>query len=75
MIGSGRGGEPAEAAEFLAAYYRGRFSRSRELLRAGAVPIMALVFGGFVLFVAAGMFSPLVEMMDHLSSSAVEVSK
>jgi type II secretory pathway component PulF len=75
MIGAGRGGEPAEAVEFLAAYYRGRFSRSRELLRAGAVPIMALVFGGFVLFVAAGMFSPLVEMMDHLTTGAMKVSK
>jgi type II secretory pathway component PulF len=75
MIGAGRGAEPAEAVEFLASYYHGRFSRSRELLRAGAVPIMALVFGGFVLFVAAGMFSPLVEMMDHLTTSAMKVSK
>jgi type IV pilus assembly protein PilC len=70
MIGTGRGTDPTAAVEFLAAYYHGRFSRSRELIRSGAVPMMALVFGGMVLFLAAGMFAPLVSMIDSLSVSA-----
>jgi type II secretory pathway component PulF len=70
MIGTGRGTDPTAAVEFLAAYYHGRFSRSRELIRSGAVPMMALVFGGMVLFLAAGLFAPLVSMIDSLSVSA-----
>jgi type II secretory pathway component PulF len=75
MIGSGRGIDPAASIEFLASYYHGRFSRSRELIRAGAVPIMALVFGGIVLFIAAGLFTPLISMMDHIAGSVKVVSK
>jgi len=69
MIGSGRGTDPTAAVEFLASYYHGRFSRSRELIRSSAVPVMALVFGGLVLFVAAGLFTPLISLIDSVSAS------
>ena len=75
MIGGSRGDVPIQAVEFLASYYRSRFSRSRELLRAAAIPGMALFFGAFVLFVVAGMFTPLLHMMDYLSDVALKVSK
>jgi type II secretory pathway component PulF len=75
MIGGRTGDLPLHAVEFLASYYRSRFSRSRELLRAAAIPAMALFFGAFVLFIVAGMFTPLLHMMDHLSDIALKVSK
>lgn len=75
MIASGRGGDPAAAVEFLAAYYGGRFSRTRELIRAAVVPAMALVFGGIVLFVVVAMYSPLVTMIDSLSAHVLEVRR
>jgi type II secretory pathway component PulF len=75
MVASGRGGEPAEAMEFLAAYYGGRFSRARELLRAATVPALALLFGGLILFLAAGMYTPIIQMMDFLSENALKVSR
>ena len=75
MIGGSRGDVPIQAVEFLASYYRSRFSRSRELLRAAAIPGMALFFGAFVLFVVAAMFTPLLEMMNNLSDVALKVSK
>ena len=75
MIGAGHGEVPAQSLEFLAAYYHGRFSRSRELVRAAAIPVMTLIFGGLVLFVAAGMFTPLLQMMEFLGNGALKVSK
>jgi type IV pilus assembly protein PilC len=75
MVGGATGDVPVQAVEFLASYYHSRFSRSRELLRAAAIPAMAIVFGGFVLFVAAGMYTPLLKMMDHLNDIALKVSK
>jgi len=75
MIGSGRGGDPAAAMEFLASYYESRFSRSRELIRAASIPLLALVFGGLVLFMAAGTYTPLLQMMDQLSDNVLKVSK
>ncbi|HEY7115092.1 MAG TPA: type II secretion system F family protein [Tepidisphaeraceae bacterium] len=75
MIASGRGGDPAQTMEFLAAYYGGRFSRSRELLRGAAVPVMVLVFGAVVLFLAAGMYTPIISMIDTLSAKAMEVTR
>ena len=68
MIASGRGGDPAAAVEFLAAYYGGRLSRTRELIRAATVPALALVFGAVVLFLVVAMYSPLVTMMDSLAA-------
>jgi type II secretory pathway component PulF len=75
MIGSGRGADPAAPVEILATYYHGRFSRARELIRAGAVPIMALLFGGIILFIAAGLFTPLISMIDSLSGGVKVVTK
>jgi type II secretory pathway component PulF len=75
MIGSGRGGDPAAAMKFLATYYDGRFSRARELLRAAIVPAMAIFFGGIVLFMASGTYLPLLQMMDKLNETALQVSK
>jgi len=75
MIASGKGGDPAEAAEFLAAYYGGRFSRARELVRAAIVPVLVLLFGALVLFLVAGMYQPILNLMDHLSAEAMKVSR
>jgi type II secretory pathway component PulF len=75
MIGGARGDVPLQAVEFLASYYHSRFSRGREMLSAAAVPVMAIVFGGIVLFVAAGLYTPLLTMMDHLNDIALKVSK
>jgi len=75
MIGSGRGGDPAAAMEFLASYYESRFGRGRELIRAASVPLLALVFGGLVLFMASGTYMPLLQMMDRLSDNVLKVSK
>jgi len=75
MIGSGRGGDPAQAVEFLAAYYSARFSRAHELLRAASVPLLVFVFASIVLLVASAMYLPLIQMIDALSAKAVEVSK
>jgi type IV pilus assembly protein PilC len=75
MIASGKGGDPAEAAEFLAAYYGGRFSRARELARAAIVPVLVLLFGAVVLFLVSGMYLPILNLMDHLSEQALKVSR
>lgn len=75
MIGSGKGGDLAAAMEFLASYYDGRFSRGREILRAAIVPVLAIGFGGVVLFMASGTYLPLLQMMDRLSETALKVSK
>jgi type II secretory pathway component PulF len=75
MIASGKGGDPAEAAEFLAAYYGGRFSRARELVRAAIVPVLVLLFGALVLFLVAGMYRPILDLMDHLSETAMKVNR
>jgi type IV pilus assembly protein PilC len=75
MIASGKGGDPAEAAEFLAAYYGGRFSRAREFARAAIVPVLVLLFGALVLFLVAGMYQPILNLMDHLSEDALKVSR
>jgi type II secretory pathway component PulF len=72
MIASGRGGDPAAAVEFLATYYAGRFSRARELIRAATVPVLALVFGGIVLFLVVAMYSPLLSLMNALSGSVLK---
>jgi type II secretory pathway component PulF len=69
MLGSGRGGDPTAAAEFLASYYAGRFSRARELLRAAAGPLLVFAFGGIVLFLVAGMYQPILNLMDTLGGA------
>jgi type II secretory pathway component PulF len=75
MIGSGRGGEPSAAMDFLASYYEDRFSRSRELLQAAIVPAVAIFFGAIVIFVASGTYLPLLQLMDQLDIKALQVSK
>jgi type IV pilus assembly protein PilC len=75
MIASGKGGDPAQAAEFLAAYYGGRFSRARELVRAAIVPVLVLLFGTLVLFLVTGMYQPILNLMDHLSADAMKVTR
>jgi len=67
MIGAGGGGgrgDVAPAMEFLESYYAARFSRTRELLHAAAVPAMTLFFGAIVLFVATALFMPLLHLID-----------
>jgi type IV pilus assembly protein PilC len=75
MIASGRGGDPAAAVEFLANYYDGRMSRARELLRAAVVPAFALCFGALVLFLVTAMYQPILNLMNQLSASAMQVPR
>ena len=75
MLGPGRGTDLPAAMEFLASYYNSRFSRGLELLRGAAIPLMVLFFAGIVLFMAAGMYLPLIEMIDHLNDGVLKVSK
>jgi len=62
-------GESGEMFEFLAAYYRQRFSRTVQLLRAGAEPAMVLAAGCLVLSFVLAMFLPLVKLIDSVSGN------
>jgi type IV pilus assembly protein PilC len=75
MIGPSAGGGAGSVAafEFLADYYASRFSRSRELLRAAAVPLLVLVFGALVLFIIVALFMPMLELVDHLNEVVMQM--
>lgn len=55
-----------EMLEFLARYYRWRFSRTAMVLRAAAEPAMVLCMGSIVAFVVLGMFLPLRELINSV---------
>jgi type II secretory pathway component PulF len=71
MIGPGGASATVCAYDFLADYYASRFSRSREVIRAAAVPLLVLIFASVVLFVATALFAPLISMMDHLTQTVL----
>lgn len=56
-----------QVMRFLARYYETRYSRLIPLLHAAVIPVLTLIGGGFVLLVVAGLFLPMVEMIDNLS--------
>jgi type II secretory pathway component PulF len=53
-----------EMLEFLARYYRWRFSRTAMVLRAAAEPAMVLCMGSIVAFVVLALFLPLRELIN-----------
>jgi type IV pilus assembly protein PilC len=56
-----------EAFEFLSTYYAGRFSRCAILLRSALIPVMTLLFGAIVLFIAASIFTPIIRLTELLA--------
>ena len=71
LFATSRGADQTRAAaEFLARYYRTRFSRTIVLLRNGIVPILTLLAACVVLFIAIALFSPLLSLIQSISSPA-----
>jgi general secretion pathway protein F len=58
-----------QVMDFLARYYEGRFSRAAQVLRAAAIPALAICFGLVVLLIAHSLFDPIIRLMDHLLPS------
>jgi type II secretory pathway component PulF len=56
-------GNVPETFRFLQTYYASRFSRVGAILRAAALPTVAIVMGAFVLFIALSIFTPLLSFM------------
>ena len=52
---------------FLGRYYRSRFSRATALIQAGVVPMLAMVMGLFVAWLALSVMLPLVRLIEVLS--------
>jgi type IV pilus assembly protein PilC len=57
----------ADILRFLARYYETRFSRIRALIHGAVIPIMVLIAGALVLLVMAGLFMPMVDMINSLA--------
>jgi type IV pilus assembly protein PilC len=64
----GAGDVPA-AFRFLSRYYRDKFSRTLILLRAAFIPIIVLLFAIPVLWVCLALFTPIVSVIEHISST------
>ena len=72
MVSDGAGPRLQVSMRFLATYYQSRFSRSAELLRAAALPVMTLAFAVLVLLVWLAMFMPILSMIDFLSGRVMK---
>ena len=57
----------AQVLRFLGRYYSTRFSRAVALLQASVVPLIALVMGSLVAWLALSVFLPLVRLIDRLA--------
>ncbi|CAN5465894.1 N/A [soil metagenome] len=57
----------ATTLRFLEQYYRSRFSRLRVLLREAGLPLLALVGGLCVVFVALSIFTPMIALIEVVS--------
>ena len=67
MLSTGRGADGARGVfQFLARYYRSRFSRAALLVEAAVVPATVLFFAAIVACVALSLFLPMVSMIDSL---------
>jgi len=55
---------------FLARYYRSRFSRAAELIRAMMGPAITLFFGLIVAIVIISIFLPLISLIQNISAPA-----
>lgn len=61
------GPEAAEVFRFLGRYYSMRFSRALALLESATVPVLALIMGLFVGWIALSMFLPLIHLIDRVA--------
>lgn len=56
----------ADTFAFLARYYRSRFSKSAAVIQGMSIPALVLVFGALVAFVVAGLFVPMITLIDNM---------
>ncbi|HEX8525090.1 MAG TPA: type II secretion system F family protein [Tepidisphaeraceae bacterium] len=56
--------DAVNALRFLARYYRSRFARTAAFVQAATVPLIVMIFGVIVGFVAMSLFVPLVKIID-----------
>jgi len=64
------GEQAAEVMRFVARYCDARFSRTRVMIRAAAVPLMVLFFAFFVACIALAMLTPMSSLINALSAHA-----
>lgn len=69
LVGMLEGATPdtADVFRFLSRYYASRFSRTQALLRAAAVPLIALSMGIVVALVALSLFIPMINLIDRVT--------
>jgi type IV pilus assembly protein PilC len=68
MLGTARGADGArDVFQFLARYYRSRFSRAALLLEAAVAPVTVLIFAVIVACVALSLFLPMMSLIDTLT--------
>jgi type II secretory pathway component PulF len=72
MVGPGRGTSLPAVMDFLAAYYGGRFSRLRELLRGASVPAIVFFFAIIVVTIICAMYVPVITLMNSISSNPMK---
>lgn len=58
--------QAADVLRFLARYYETRFSRIRSMIHGAVIPVMVLVAGALVLLVMAGLFMPMVDLINMM---------
>jgi type II secretory pathway component PulF len=63
----------AEVFRFLGRYYSSRFSRAMAFLEASIIPLIALVGGLFVGWLALAVFTPMVKLLDSVAPYFREV--
>jgi len=63
----------APVMRFLGRYYSSRFSRAIAFLEASFVPVIALVMGIFVAWLALSVFMPMVRLIDRLGPYPVMI--
>ncbi|MDQ3440398.1 MAG: type II secretion system F family protein [Planctomycetota bacterium] len=67
MLSTARGAAGAQGVfQFLARYYRSRFSRAALLVEAAVVPVTVLFFAAIVACVALSLFLPMVSLIENL---------
>jgi type IV pilus assembly protein PilC len=68
MLAAARTGETViDVCGFLARYYRTRFSRTAAIVQGVHIPVIVLIFGLLVAFVALSMFLPLISLIQNIS--------
>jgi type IV pilus assembly protein PilC len=74
MLVGVRGTEAAgEVFAFLARYYHTRYSRTAALAAGAAVPVTVFFFAALVTVVALSLFTPIISLINNLSSSITRI--